>query len=136
MKKILFAILAVFSVVLFTSFIVTAEEIRGADKDRDGFDVIDDCDDNDPNVNPDAIEVCRDGIDNDCNEETTDEKNCQDCTDYDIDGFFVEEECKGKVDCDDTDYAINPDEKEICGDGIDNDCDGATDSDDSDCPSS
>ena len=36
------------------------------DADGDGFEVGEDCDDNDPDVNHDATEVCGDGIDNNC----------------------------------------------------------------------
>lgn len=36
------------------------------DEDGDGFGSDVDCDDGNPNVNPDAPEICDDGIDNDC----------------------------------------------------------------------
>jgi hypothetical protein len=36
------------------------------DMDGDGFTVVDDCDDTNPDVNPGAVEVCDDGLDNNC----------------------------------------------------------------------
>ena len=39
------------------------------DSDGDGFPASFDCDDNNFDVNPDAIEVCDDEIDNDCDEQ-------------------------------------------------------------------
>ncbi len=37
------------------------------DCDGDGFAPPEDCDDNDPDVNPDAEEICNNGVDDDCN---------------------------------------------------------------------
>ncbi|MBW2989727.1 hypothetical protein KY358_05425, partial [Candidatus Woesearchaeota archaeon] len=42
-------------------------EVVNPDKDGDGYKVPEDCDDNDPYVNPGAEEIC-DGIDNDCDD--------------------------------------------------------------------
>ncbi len=74
----------------------------------------DDCDDDDPAVNPAADEIC-DGVDNDCDPSTNEQ------ADGDGDGFAV---CDG--DCDDADVAVNPDAEEVCN-GVDDDCDPATD---------
>jgi hypothetical protein len=111
------------------------------DNDRDGFGPSEDCNDNDPEVNPDAVEVC-DGIDNDCSGDIDDVDEPEGAPfwwDGDDDGYGEGEpqiECDAPVgfsdvdgDCDDTDSSVNPDGVEVC-DGVDNDCDGHTDEDD------
>ena len=95
-----------------------------------------DCDDTDPNVNPDAEEIC-DGIDNDCDGLTDDDDadvigQSTWYADDDGDGYgdptssqmacsappgFVSDQS----DCDDTDATVYPDAPELC-DGIANDC--------------
>jgi hypothetical protein len=50
------------------------------------------------------------------------------CTDNDGDGFYAEEGCGKRVDCNDEDPTINPVAPEYCV-GIDNDCDGLVDED-------
>ncbi len=87
------------------------------DDDGDGFVggvCGEDCDDTDPDVNPDAEEVCN-GIDDDC-DPATDEN-----VDADGDGFTI---CDG--DCDDANPDVNPAAEEICN-GVDDDCDPFTD---------
>lgn len=98
------------------------DPVMAADDDGDGFNEYEnDCDDNDPSINPDAEEVATDGIDNDCNGITD--------ADLDGDGFTTD-----MGDCDDDNWAINPAVSENCVDEIDNDCDGMTDTDDDECP--
>ncbi len=105
------------------------------DNDLDGFPAAPcgtDCDDNDPNVHPNAVEICRDGLDNDCN-------GAADCNDPVCAG---DPSCCGNGACDAFENACtcpadcgSPPATEAgqCGDGADNDCDGCTDGADSDC---
>ncbi len=125
-----------------------AECSVACDTDLDGFlnqtHGGDDCDDNDPFVNPLAQEVCN-GVDDDCNGLTDLADLSLDPTtltayhpDDDADGFGARNtpitwECLqpegmsvGDLDCDDANAAINPSANEIC-DGLDNDCDNLRD---------
>jgi len=71
-----------------------------------------DCDDTNPDVNPDAVEIPNNGMDDDCDGEELI------MIDEDGDGFNSDE------DCDDTNADINPDATEIVNNDIDEDCDG------------
>jgi MYXO-CTERM domain-containing protein len=96
-----------------------------------------DCDDSDPAVSPDAVELCNDADD-----------NCDDLVDNDVqvvvwhpdldaDGFGDPDAAAVSAcdtpegdwstndqDCDDTDPDVNPDADDVPYDGIDQDCDG------------
>ena len=88
-----------------------ADIVQVFDLDGDGFTSVDDCDDDNANVNPDQEEEPYNGIDDDCNSETPDD-------DLDQDGFLLVD------DCDDNNPNINPDAEEIANNQIDEDCDG------------
>ncbi len=99
-----------------------------------------DCDDTDPDVNPDAQEVCN-GIDDDCVGESPDDDAVDARTWYpDVDGDGFGDGTLGTTactapwpnaledgrDCDDGDANIHPAATETC-DGVDEDCDGEID---------
>ena len=114
----------------------------GRDNDLDGYSTNEgDCDDYEPLVNPDAVEVC-DGIDNNCDEVI--DADAEDAPtwyiDYDGDTYGGSsaydvvscDQPEGYVsdgtDCDDDEPLVNPKADEIC-DGIDNNCDELVDED-------
>ncbi len=77
----------------------------------------DDCEDGNPDINPDATEVWYDGTDSDCSGGS----------DYDQDGDTFDSATDGTgADCNDTDPGINPLAPEIA-DGVDNNCDSLCD---------
>ncbi len=95
-----------------THWLDAVELTAFGDNDGDGYDVAEDCDDSNAEVNPGTMETPYNGIDDDCNGDTKDD-------DLDGDGFGID------LDCDDTNDLIHPDATEIPNNGIDEDCDGA-----------
>jgi hypothetical protein len=109
------------------------------DADQDGFDIIVDCDDSNPNVFPAAPEIC-DQLDNDCNGTADDGLPLFTYfRDFDGDGFgdttSVLQTCEenppsgyvtNNMDCIDYNADSYPGAPEIC-DGLDNDCNGDAD---------
>jgi hypothetical protein len=109
------------------------------DEDNDGFNSKLDCNDNNPLIHPNAIEIC-DNIDNNCNGLTDDGlQNFTYYIDKDGDGYGISANalttCQANapsgystkdLDCDDTKASINPASTEVC-DSVDNNCNGTTD---------
>lgn len=112
------------------------------DADKDGYTDDVDCDDADPAVHPDAVEVCN-GIDDDCDGAIDDADTDLVADDWfgdaDGDGYGSVDErvvaCEQPdgtyaepLDCDGTDPTIHPGGTEVCN-TLDDDCDGAVDED-------
>jgi hypothetical protein len=116
-------------------------ELR-VDRDGDGHEVAEDCDDNNSAVHPGAPEVCN-GLDDDCDGEADADP---------VDGTVAYEDLDGDDngnpdlrrrycgeppagwsangdDCDDNNASVSPARPEICN-GIDDDCDGLVDAED------
>lgn len=92
------------------------------DNDNDGFNLAEDCNDNDPYTYPGSeVTDYNDGVDNDCDGQDGED-------DLDGDWYSVAD-----GDCDDYDPSINPDAADDTCDQIDNDCDGSIDEDASGC---
>ncbi len=81
-----------------------------------------DCDDNNPGINPNIPEICTDGIDQNCDGM---DLTCPACfTNNDQDGFCADNPSDPNFDCDDSNHLINPGAPEICGNQVDENCDG------------
>ncbi len=107
------------------------------DQDMDGFPESEDCDDTNPDINPDATELCN-GIDDNCNGLLNEDLEfIVYYADLDGDGYgdlantldtclqvLPEGYSENSLDCDDTDLNISPMGVEIPNNGIDEDCDG------------
>ena len=99
-----------------------------------------DCDDTDPEIGPEADEIC-DGIDNDCDglvdaEDSSIVDAIEGHPDLDGDGYGdqaitivtcdLTDLSDVAGDCNDGDDSVHPGALEICGDGMDNDSDGSS----------
>ena len=107
------------------------------DRDGDGWSADEDCNDNNPDVHPEAEELCN-HINDDCDDEVDEGVTSQWWPDADGDGFgqvntTPVEACEAPSgyatnadDCDDRNATVNPDATELCNQ-IDDDCDGEAD---------
>jgi len=108
------------------------------DADKDGADSTVDCDDNNPDVNPSATEIC-DGIDNNCDKAVDEGVKKTFYVDADSDSYGIDDAATNQSactapsgyaevagDCKDSDAAINPGATEVC-DAVDNNCTGGVD---------
>lgn len=105
------------------------------DLDDDGYTNLVDCDDDNPLIYPDAIELCNESDDN-CNgniDEGITTFNYY--ADFDGDGFgtnsvgyvtclMMDGFVLDNSDCDDDNSSVNPNMAELCGNQVDEDCDG------------
>ena len=93
------------------------------DVDDDGYCAqTNDCNDNNPAINPAAAEIC-DGVDNNCNNAIDEGLGQTTCGIGECE-HTVDNCANGQVQiCDPMEGAV----EEICGDGLDNDCDGEVD---------
>jgi hypothetical protein len=117
-------------------------DTESPDADGDGHSVADgDCNDDNPDINPGAAEVCDDGgVDENCDGLVNDDDPSVTGTvtlyaDLDADGWGDAEDgaaCRAgdsqaerTGDCDDADDAVNPGAEEACNNDKDDDCDGS-----------
>lgn len=117
------------------------------DRDADGYPTEEDCNDEDPAINPGADEVCN-GLDDDCDGlvDLFDDSITGAVTgfvDADGDGFGDPDQetvaceltaglVEDNSDCDDSIATVNPDGSEDCNTGADDDCDGDVNDEDAD----
>ncbi|MBU0613415.1 hypothetical protein KKB10_05400 [Patescibacteria group bacterium] len=110
------------------------EEPICTDNDEDGYNISgdncgpSDCNDDNPDINPGAIEICDNGIDDNCNDVVDENCDPQLICDNDEDNYDAlpensENECNGN-DCNDNNPTIHPGALDVCGDTIDQDCSG------------
>ena len=106
------------------------------DRDGDGVTALTDCNDNDPDIHPDAEELCNE-VDDNCDGEIDEGVRAVYHRDADGDTFGSPTDtraaCEQPIgyvqnddDCDDRSADALPGGEEVC-DGLDNDCDGNTD---------